>query len=183
MKALLLNGSPRKGNTVTALEALKRGLENISGLETFQIDAADMNVSPCSACRYCRSGGGPRKCVHDDDTNAVMNAVIEADLLVFATPVYWWGVTAQLKTILDKFYSCLSQLASCKKQIGVIVVGQLPQGNPQYEIIPKQFRCICDYLGWDMAFCKTYTADEATDLANNKDAAEEIETLWRTVHL
>ncbi len=181
MKALLLNGSPRKGNTYTALEALKRGLANINELEICEINATNMAVSSCIACECCRNGDNVLKCVFDDDTNAVMEAVLDADLLVFAMPVYWWGIPAQLKLIVDKFYSRTSQLSACNKQIGVIVVGQLSQDDPQYEIIPKQFQCISNYLGWRFTFCKTYTADKPEDLSKDMNAIAELENLWKQI--
>ena len=86
MKVLLLNGSPRKGNTYAALEAVKKDLENVSDIQVKEIIASDVNVSPCIACESCGSGNG---CVFDDDTNDVIEAVVEADAVVFATPVYW----------------------------------------------------------------------------------------------
>lgn len=73
---------------------------------------------------------GSSSCVFDDETNDIMEQIIEADVLVFDTPVYWWGISSQMKIIIDKFYSHTSPLAECSKQVGVIVVGELPQENP-----------------------------------------------------
>ena len=101
MKALLLNGSPRKGNIHTALESLKKGFSNIDGLSVSQIDATKVKVSCCIACEQC---GKTKGCVFKDDTNKILDEIIDADILVFATPVYWWGISAQLKVIIDKFY-------------------------------------------------------------------------------
>ena len=171
MKILLLNGSPRKGNTYTALEAVKKGLENAADVQVKEIIANDVNVSPCIACEGCGMKDG---CVLDDDTHEVVDSVVEADAIVFATPVYWWGITAQLKLIIDKLYSKGSVLGSGKK-IGVIVTGEAQQDDPQYQIITKQFECICDYLGWNIGFVKTYTAAAADELGKNKKAMEELE--------
>lgn len=176
MKALLLNGSPREGNTCAALDALKKGMENMPGLEIREVKANDVSVSPCIACEVC---GTNSSCVFDDDTNDIIEAVAAADIIVFATPVYWWGVTAQLKAIIDKFYCKAESLHGLKKKIGVIVIGEAEQEDPQYEIIPKQFSCICEYLGWELAFSKTYTAAAPGDLAKSKESIEEIEALWK----
>ena len=178
MKALLFNGSPRQGNTCTALEALKKGLENIQGLDLQEVNADAVSVSPCMACEVC---GTSSHCVADDDTNDIIDAVVAADVIVFATPVYWWGMTAQLKVIIDKFYSRVDTLKKLEKKIGVIVIGEAEQDDPQYEIIPKQFACICDYLGWEIAFSKTYTAAVADDLAGSEKDMAEIESLWKTL--
>ncbi|MDO4546136.1 MAG: flavodoxin family protein [Bacillota bacterium] len=175
MKAVLLNGSPRKGNTVSALEALKKGMASIADLEIRQIDAEEVSVCPCIACDHCKENDGT--CVFDDDTNEVIGAVAEADILVFATPVYWWGVTAQLKAIIDKFYSRSEQFAEMSKKVGLIVIGEAEQGDPQYEIISKQFECICNYLGWELTFSKTYTAADPGDLAKSDAAMKELQQL------
>ncbi|MFR2965711.1 MAG: flavodoxin family protein [Anaerovoracaceae bacterium] len=90
MKALLLNGSPRKGNIHTALESLKKGFSNIDGLSVSQIDATKVKVSCCIACEQC---GKTKGCVFKDDTNKILDEIIDADILVFATPVYWWGIS------------------------------------------------------------------------------------------
>lgn len=178
MKALLFNGSPRHGNTEAALEAIKKGFANIDGIEITQVDANEVSVSPCIACESCKSGAG---CVFDDDTNEIVNAAVEADLIVFATPVYWWGITAQLKVIIDKMYSQSTKLHELKKKIGVVVIGEAEQDDTQYRIIPEQFGCICDYLGWDLRFTKTYTAAGTGDLAADAEAMAELENLWKAV--
>lgn len=175
MKVLLLNGSPRKGNTYTALEAVKKGLENAKDVQIKEIVANDVNVSPCIACEGCGRKDG---CVFDDDTREVVDSVVEADAIVFATPVYWWGITAQLKLIIDKLYSKGSVLGSGKK-IGIIVTGEAEQEDPQYQIITKQFECICDYLGWDMAFVKTYSAADPDELGKQDEAMAELEAIGK----
>lgn len=177
MKALLFNGSPRRhGNTYTALEALKNGLKNVENLQVREIRADDVSVSLCIACQQC---GTDSSCVFDDDTNDIVNAVMESDIIVFATPVYWWGMTAQLKVIIDKFYSQCSKMHELKKKVGIIVIGEAEQSDTQYRIIPKQFECICDYLGWDIAFSGTYTAAEPGDLAKDTEAMTELENVWK----
>lgn len=178
MKALLLNGSPRQGNTYVALETLKKGFTNVKELEVGELAATDVDVSPCVACDTCGETG---KCIFDDDTNEVVEAVLEADMLVFATPVYWWGITAQLKLIIDKLYSKSSQLKECSKKVGIIALGEADQDDPQYGLIAKQFECICDHLGWDIVFCNTYTAGEAGELAKNAKAIAELEDLWKNI--
>lgn len=175
MKVLILNGSPREGNTCAAVNALEKGMDAAGGFEVMEIKAADMSVSGCIACMHC---GCDSECVFDDDTNDVIDAVEAADAIVFATPVYWWGVTAQLKAVIDKFYSRFEKLDDTPKKVGVIVIGEAEQDDPQYKIIPAQFECICDCLGWDMLFSKTYTAGEAGVLAQNEDAIEELEGLY-----
>ena len=175
MKALILNGSPRKGNTCTITEALKKGFENLKDVQVKEIMADRVSVSPCIACDQCGCEGN---CVSDDDTNDVLKEVMEADMIVFATPVYWWGITAQLKLIIDKFYAQSSNLHNQQKKIGVITVGEAEQSEPQYKLISDQFACICDYLGWNLVCSKSYTATAADELKKETDSVKEIEGLW-----
>ena len=178
MKALLLNGSPRKGNIHTALESLKKGFSNIDGLSASQIDATKVKVSCCIACEQC---GKTKGCVFKDDTNKILDEIIDADILVFATPVYWWGISAQLKVIIDKFYCRQESLKASGKQVGLIITGQLPADDVQYQLISRQIECISDFLGWKLVFCKAYSAYDADDLAKNTDALSEIEQLWKEI--
>lgn len=178
MKVLIFNGSPRKGNTVTAVNALKAGMDAAGKFEIKEIIANNMEVSPCIACMACNCDS---RCVFEDDTNDIMDAIEEADAIIFATPVYWWGVTAQLKLIIDKMYCCFAKLDQQSKKVGLIVIGEAEQDDPQYRIIPTQFDCISDCLGWDMVFAKTYSAGEPGDLAADEEAVKEIEGLWETL--
>ena len=176
MKALIFNGSPRFGNSTAATAELKKGLSNIEGLEIEDLKADDLSISPCIACEVCGSEG---ECTFDDDTNETMEKVCNADILLFVTPVYWWGITAQLKVVIDKFYSRSSLLKNMNKKVGLITIGEAELSDPEYDIIEKQFRCISDYLGWDFRFSKSYSACEPTDLANNTSAMAEIRSLWK----
>ena len=87
------------------------------------------------------------RCVDKDDTNPTIDKIASADMILFATPVYWWGMSAQLKLIIDKCYCRGLQLKN--KKVGTIVVGGSPVGSIQYELIDKQFDCMAKYLSWD----------------------------------
>lgn len=168
MNILVFNGSPRKGNSVTAIEAFKEGAlqagHNVEVLDTYKL-----KVAPCVACGSC---GLTRGCVAQDDSNMVVDKAVEADMIVWVTPVYWWGMTAQLKLVLDKMYCRGIHLKG--KKTGVIVVGGSPVDNPQYALIKGQFDCIGRYLNWDILFHKSYYANDVDDLANDPAAIEEL---------
>ena len=72
-------------------------------------------------------------------------------------------------------------LLTQKKKLGSIVSGQLSTDNAQYAIILKQFECICDYLGWDYLFCKTYSVYEKDDMKKNETALSELAQLWEKI--
>ena len=100
-----------------------------------------------------------------DDTNATVDNLVNADMIVFATPVYLWGMTAQLKLVIDKCY-CKGMLLKGKK-VGLIMVEAATTGDMQYELISKQFKCIAVYLNWEIMFDKTFSAYGKDKLKNS----------------
>lgn len=104
MVAVALVASPRAdGNTAAAVDDLLGGLAD-GGAVTRSIDVARLRVEPIGDCRACIEAGD---CALDgDDFAAVMAEVYAADLLVLGSPLYWYGVSAQLKALLDR-WSCL----------------------------------------------------------------------------
>ena len=176
MKVLILNGSPRKGNTLTAVKAIMKGIESrpdAADIEVTQIDAEGKNIIPCRACNAC---GCMSRCIFADDSPEINEAVEAADVIIFATPVYWWGITAQLKLIIDKFYARCTKFKGNKK-IGTVVIGEAELDDPEYEIIRKQFECIAEYLEWDIAFAKSIAAGKPKDLAGDEETLAELEAL------
>ena len=174
MKILVLNGSPRKGNTLTAINAFAKGVSDNHELEV--VDTYKLKVAPCTGCGACQCYKG---CVAKDDSNMIVDKIVEADVVVFATPVYWWGITAQIKLVIDKCY-CKGALLKNKK-VGVIAIGGSPTTNVQYELIEKQFQCIGDYLDWDIKFHKSLFANKKDDLLKNESAMKELKALGKEI--
>lgn len=96
-------------------------------------------------------------------------------MILFATPVYWWGMSAQLKLIIDKCYCKGLQLKN--KKVGTIVVGGSPVDSIQYELINKQFDCMAKYLSWDLLFQKSYYANARDELSKNAAALKDLEDI------
>ena len=168
MKIVIVNGSPRKGNTVTAINAFASGA---SAHEIEIIDADKLNISGCKGCGACQCHKG---CIATDDTNPTIDKIASADMIVFATPVYWWGVTAQMKLVIDKCYCRGAQLKG--KKTGLISIGGADTSSIQYELIRKQFECMAEYLNWETVFSKSFSANGVSDLADNKAAVEELKS-------
>ncbi len=103
MKAILVNGSPRKnGNTFIMLSVLKDELES-RGIETEVLQVGGRGkVNGCIACYKCRESEVP-KCVFDDDlVNESIKKIDEADALIIGSPVYFGSLTAQAKAFIDR---------------------------------------------------------------------------------
>lgn len=99
-KVLILSGSPRKGGNSDLLcdEFMKGALE--SGNEVEKIRVGEKKIGYCRACYYCRDNGG--KCVIKDDMAEIIEKMIAADVLVLASPVYFYSIDAQLKALIDR---------------------------------------------------------------------------------
>jgi multimeric flavodoxin WrbA len=101
--------------------------------------------------------------------------------VILGTPVYYWGVTAQMKTFVDKFYCKDTQFRQQKKKLGVVAVGAADLDDREYGLISEQFGCICDYLGWDLAFSHSVSAFEKDDLAGDSVKLQELDSLWQSI--
>lgn len=179
MKVLILNGSPRsKGNTRVLIEGLTGHLLK-QGHTVEVLTLNKMKLSPCLACEGCSKNGG--HCVRPDDTDAAIQKVADADAVIFATPVYFWGVTAQLKMMVDKFYSRTCQFKQMHKQVGLLAVGGADVSDPQYELIEKQFACIADYFHWNLSFTLRFSAYEAGEVLKQPDMDQKLEEACRTL--
>lgn len=107
MKIIVLQGSPNKnGSTNILVEEFSRGAKE-SGHTVQILDLTDMNVPPCTGCVACGYEG---PCVQKDDNQKIKKFVLEADMIVFATPLYYYGMSAQLKTVIDRFCSYNSSI-------------------------------------------------------------------------
>lgn len=174
MKIVIIDGSARKGNTLTAINAFIKGASEANEIE--MIYPEKLHIAPCKGCGACQCHKG---CVDKDDTNETIDKIVAADMILFATPVYWWGITAQLKLIIDKCYCRGMQLKG--KKIGLIVVGGAPVDNIQYELIWKQFECMAEYLSWEVVFHKSYSATGKDDIAKDDKTIKELEMIGQSI--
>jgi len=103
-KIVVLTGSPRKtGNSFVMTDAFIRAAE-AKGHTVVRFDTAFMDIGYCHACMTCYRTGQP--CSFRSDFNGAMaDAILEADAIVFTTPVYWYSFPAQLKGAIDKMFS------------------------------------------------------------------------------
>ena len=104
MRILVLNGSPRfKGYTKQMIEAFRFGAETVG----HRVDVADvchLKIAGCLACEYCHTKGNG-SCIQKDDMQSIYDLLEEAEMIVIASPIYYHGLSGQLKCVLDRFYS------------------------------------------------------------------------------
>lgn len=99
-KVLILSGSPRKGgNSDLLCDEFMRGALD-AGNEVEKIRIAEKKIGYCSACYYCQKSGGV--CAKKDDMAEVLQKMIDADVIVLSSPVYFYSIDAQLKAVIDR---------------------------------------------------------------------------------
>ena len=99
MRAIILFGSPRKnGNTIQLAQGVMKALkEKESYVRMLYLN--DLNIRPCQGCYKCLGDG---TCRINDDMKDIRKYIIESDVIVYATPVYWFSPSAQLKVVMDR---------------------------------------------------------------------------------
>ena len=104
MNILILNGSPRpNGNTRKMIDAFIEGA-NIAAHHATVIDICKKNIKGCLACEYCHTKGNG-VCIQKDDMQEVYRLLAETEMLVIASPIYYHGISGQLKCAIDRFYA------------------------------------------------------------------------------
>lgn len=107
MDIIVLMGSPNKrGSTNILTEQFKKGAED-AGHTVKVLYVCEVDVNPCMGCVKCGYEG---PCIQKDDTDMIREKILSSDMLVFATPLYYYGMTAQLKTVIDRFCAYNSSL-------------------------------------------------------------------------
>ena len=107
-KVLILSGSPRKGgNSDMLCNEFMRGAQE-AGNEVEKIRVSEKKIGFCSACYYCVQSGGI--CAKKDDMAEVLQKMIDADVIVLSSPVYFYSIDAQLKAVIDRTYALLATM-------------------------------------------------------------------------
>lgn len=106
-KILILGGSPRKGgNSDILCDEFRKGAE-AAGHTVEKIRLQEKKINYCLACYGCRATG---KCVQKDDANEIIDKMKAADVIVLATPVYFYSMSGQMKTIIDRAVAKWTQI-------------------------------------------------------------------------
>ena len=98
-KVLIISTSPRKaGNSQALADAFMKGAKDANNLVE-KVELYDKKINFCLGCLACQKSG---QCVIKDDANAIVEKMRDADVMVFATPIYYYAMSGQMKTMLDR---------------------------------------------------------------------------------
>ena len=154
VKILVLNGSPRNdSNSSAMIEAFKKGAEG-NGNEVTVCDVAKMKIAGCLGCEYCHTKG-EGQCVQKDDWEKVLPAYKDCDMIVFASPIYYFTLTAQMEAAIQRVY-CIGQPAKATKAAML-----LSSGSPGvYDGAMGQYKGYLAFTGIEDAGVITAVGDE-----------------------
>ena len=131
MKIAILNGSPRVGNTSAMVNAFSEGAKE-AGHEVEILHVGKMKINGCLGCEYCHTKG-EGTCIQKDDMEKVIPAYKEADMIVFASPVYYFGATAQLQAAIQRVY-CIGKPQKATKAALLLSSGSPDTGKSAVEM-------------------------------------------------
>lgn len=152
MKITILNGSPRRENTSAMAEAFRKGAE-AAGHEVEVLHVGRMKINGCLACEYCH-GKGEGKCIQKDDIEKLMPAYLESDMIVFASPIYYFAPSAQLEAAWQRVY-CIGKPAKATKAALL-----LSSASGFYDAAIAQYKGFTAYTGLQDMGVLTATGEE-----------------------
>ena len=145
MKIIVLQGSPnRHGSSNTLAEEFIRGAEE-NGHTVQIVDVAHADIHPCSGCVACGYEG---PCTQKDDMEQIRADILAADMLVFVTPLYYYGMSAQLKILIDRFCAFNSSLTA-KHIKSALIAAAWNSDNWTFDALGAHYQTLVRYLVLD----------------------------------
>jgi multimeric flavodoxin WrbA len=145
MKVTVITGSAhKKGTSAMLADKFIEGATE-AGHEVYRFDAAFETVKPCLACEYCSAHN--TECVHKDSMEILNEKLIDADVIVFATPLYYYTVSAQLKAVMDRFHAKNAIISGNKKAI--MLATAHGDDEQTMEALNKMFESSLRFLNWE----------------------------------
>lgn len=145
MKILVLLGSPHKAGSSNMLAHEFITGARCSGHSVTVLDATKIRLNYCNGCNECRSGKG---CVQQDDGAVIREEMLSSDMVVFVTPTYYFGMSAQLKTLVDRFHGYTAELRSRGMKAALITSLADREAETIYPL-KMHFEKICGYLHFE----------------------------------
>ena len=153
MKILVLNGSPRPNkNTAAFVQRFTKGAED-AGHQVEVLQVGTMKINGCIGCEFCKGNSGG-ECAIKDDMQKVYSSLEKADILVLASPVYYWSLTSQLQATISRFYA--TNIPHPKKYALILTSAS----DDVYDSILAQYHRILDYFdAIDMGIFTAYGSE------------------------
>ena len=142
MRIVVLEGSPNEdGSTHILADCFRQGAEG-AGHTVELIDVGHADIHPCIGCIHCGYEG---PCVQKDDVEPIRKKILEEDMLVFATPLYYYGMSAQLKKMIDRFCAFNSSIQRKHMKSALLSVAW-NSDDWTFEALEAHYRTLVRYL-------------------------------------
>lgn len=142
MKIIVLEGSPnRNGSSNLLADSFRQGAEE-AGHTVEIIDTAHAQIHPCTGCVRCGYEG---PCVQKDDVELIRRKILSADMMVFVTPLYYYGMSAQLKIMIDRFCAFNSSIQRKHMKSALLTVAW-NSDSWTFEALETHYRTLVRYL-------------------------------------
>lgn len=173
MKVTVITGSPhKKGTSALLADKFIEGAKE-AGHEVLRFDAAFEDVKPCLACEYCASHDG--ECVRKDAMKTWYEKIIDSNMVVFVTPIYYYTMSAQIKAVIDRFHGNNAKLSGNKK--AMILATSYGADDWTMEGLEKTYEAILRFMNWEDAgklFATGCPVREVIEQSNFKAQAYEL---------
>lgn len=144
MKILVLQASPNlRGSTAILAEEFARGARE-AGHEVTRVDVDRLDIAPCTGCVACGYEG---PCVQHDDMDSLRVQILAADMLVLATPLYYYGMAAQLKCVIDRFCSANASITRKRMRSALLTVAWNAD-DWTFDALEAHYDTLVRYLSW-----------------------------------
>ncbi len=182
-KICILNGSPRSnGNTKALIADFIKGAE-AAGNETVCFDLQKMNIHGCLGC----CGGGKdaaSPCVQKDDMEKVYPVYKDADVIVLASPMYYWGISGQLKCAFDRLFAVAELTANYENPKKDCILLMAAEGDSESNFAPVRafYEGLVSHLGWNnLGIIYAGGNMEAGDVLKKPEQLEKAGALGRSI--
>ena len=146
MKIVVITGSPhRNGTSALLADKFIEGAQS-AGHEVFRFNAAFEEIHPCLACNRCNRDGA---CIQGDAIEKnLMPKLLEADMIALITPLYYYGMSTQIKTVVDRFYARIGKLQNKKS---ILMATAWNSADWTMTSLVKHYESLVQYMKWQDA--------------------------------
>lgn len=177
MKVLGLVGSPRKGsNTDLLVNAVLEGAAEI-GFATEKVYLYDVDIAPCVDCKACKQG--KFKCALRDGMQALYPKLEEVDVIVFGTPLYWYGPSAKMKLLIDRLRPFIASKGLNGKRAVLVVPSE--EGAEACNFTVGMFSLSFEYLGVTLVGKLLPKASERAEVKKQPETLKEAFLLGKSL--
>lgn len=182
-KIIILNGSPRaNGNTKSLMESFTKGAES-AGNEVRCFDLQKLNIHGCLGC--CKGGKNPESpCVQKDDMQQIYPAYQDADIVVLASPMYYWGISGQLKCAFDRLFAIAELTPNYANPKKACILLMAAEGNSESNFAPVKafYEGLLSHLEWkNLGIVYAGGNMETGDILNKPEQLKLAEELGKSI--